>query len=333
MKNKNKDDCIADSLYWPAMPRSMVMQYPDSNNPNHQNGRPKNPYQGYDDHHDSEQQPHTVQPYCVPVPQQDQYHLHDAAVYSMWMHFVDFCLANASPSSSADSAMCYAAVDVAVNPYSRSKRLPVFRTLCRGSHLSHPQSLMPVSAAQAPVEHREMRDPRSREICPPARKPQFSPQNAPMPAPAAPFASSLAPSAFGWTSAPQAGIALDSEPVTASTSMAPLDTAASILTRTPPSPAVLVRRQSASSPVSIIDANALEFDFASDLDGFIDAEDLSDGENCGGLGGLGGLLGASSVPVPAAPTGGVSPLPAFRLQKQNLPQNLVPPMMLQSMMF
>jgi len=127
LKNKNKDDCIADSLYWPAMPRSMVMQYPEHGDKN----RPKNPYQPFE-----EEQPHSVQPYCVPVPQQDQYHLHDAAVYSMWMHFVDFCLANASPCHHPDTAMCYAAVDVAVNPYTRSNRLSIFRTLCNGQSAS-----------------------------------------------------------------------------------------------------------------------------------------------------------------------------------------------------
>lgn len=321
LKNKNKDDCIADSLYWPAMPRTMVMQYPD-NGPN-QNGRPKNPYQqGYEDHHESEQQPHTVQPYCVPVPQQDQYHLHDAAVYSMWMHFVDFCLANASPSSSADSAMCYAAVDVAVNPYSRSKRLPVFRTLCRGSQSSHP-TLAP------PVDTRDVRDLRREVGPPPSKQLQFSPQTAPMQAPIAPISAPLlAPSRAiappATAVAPVSALLLDVNPAAEDSF-----NASALLARTPPSPAALVRRQSTTSPVSIIDADALEFD---DFD-YVDVEDLcdaNDNDDCGLSAGLAALLGGAPA-APAPPAGGVSPLPAYRLQKQNLPQNLVSPMLLQGL--
>jgi hypothetical protein len=123
LKSKNKDDCVADSLYWPAMPRSMVMKVAENSN----TYNPQTQQQ--------EQQPHTVQPYCVPVPQQDEYHLHDCAVHSMWMHFVDFCQATASSdadntsSLNSEASMCYAAVNVKTNPYTRSDRLPVFRYL------------------------------------------------------------------------------------------------------------------------------------------------------------------------------------------------------------
>ena len=311
LKNKNKDDCIADSLYWPAMPRSMVMQYPE-NEHNH--------------HHQEDAQPHTVQPYCVPVPQQDQYRLHDAAVYSMWMHFVDFCLATASPSATADSAMCYAAVDVATNPYARSKRLPVFRTLCRSQHVpplpnvredlqyrrgEYKQGL-PTSYQQPPQvpltysnqnnnNHVQFQSGLSAPVPPPA------PVLAGYAAPAARAAAPLQAVLFGASAGARTGSSLLNEP---------LMTVSSVL-RSPASPAPLVRRQSASSPVSITEAGALEYDTLNG--GFDDAEDLVDvldlnDDNCGlGLNlGLGGDF-ASSLP-----------------KQQNLAQIGISPMLLQS---
>jgi len=304
LKNKNKDDCIADSLYWPAMPRSMVMQYPE--NEHH--------------HHQEEAQPHTVQPYCVPVPQQDQYHLHDAAVYSMWMHFVDFCLATASPSATADSAMCYAAVDVATNPYARSKRLPVFRSLCRGSHVT------PLPSGREDFNHR-----RAEYGLPPSYQQQQAQvplaytqqqqygQPAPTavsmsmaPAPVPVKAPSPVPSLFG-TSVLAAPASLLSAPASAPVPVPAARPA------NPASPAMLVRRQSASSPVSITDANAIEYDFSDglglegltvDADELVDALDLDD-RNCG-LGLLGSEFSASSA-------------------KQSLPQVNISPLLLQSM--
>ncbi len=307
MKNKNKDDCIADSLYWPAMPRSMVMQYPE-NEHNH--------------HHQEDAQPHTVQPYCVPVPQQDQYRLHDAAVYSMWMHFVDFCLATASPCATADSAMCYAAVDVATNPYARSKRLPVFRTLCRSQHVP------PLPNAREDLQFRRGEYGNGLPVSyqqPPQVPLTYSNQNnnnhvqfqsglsaaAPVPPPAPVLAGYAAPAAraaaplqaalFGANASTRTGSSLLNEP---------LMTVSSVL-RSPASPAPLVRRQSASSPVSITDASALEYDALNDdAEELVDVLDLND-DNCGlGLNlGLGGDFAAS-------------------LPKQ---QSLISPMLLQSM--
>lgn len=101
-----------DALFWPVMPYPMVAAKLDTN-----------------------RQPHVIQPYSVPLPQADQYRRHDTAVYSMWMHFVDFCLANSdgSGASYADSWACFSAPDVAVNSYTQLPRLEVFRTLCRSN--------------------------------------------------------------------------------------------------------------------------------------------------------------------------------------------------------
>lgn len=314
LKNKNKDDCIADSLYWPAMPRSMVMQYPE-NEHNH--------------HHQDEAQPHTVQPYCVPVPQQDQYRLHDAAVYSMWMHFVDFCLATASPSATADSAMCYAAVDVATNPYARSKRLPVFRTLCRGQHVA------PLPSTREDLQYRRSEYgqglPASYQQPPQVPLTYSNNQNnnqlqfqsglsavsAPVP-PAAPVLAAYSAPAAVRAPAVQASLFGSSAGLRGASSLLnePLMTVSSVL-RSPASPAPLVRRQSASSPVSITDASALEYDTLNngfeDGEELVDALDLDD-NNCGlGLNlGLGGDFASS-------------------LQKQNLAQISISPMLLQSM--
>lgn len=101
-----------DALFWPIMPVSMVSAKLDMN-----------------------RQPHVIQPYSVPMPQRDLYHRHDAAVYSMWMHFVDFCMANAESTSavahpgSADAATCYSAPDSTLNGYTEEPRLHVFRFL------------------------------------------------------------------------------------------------------------------------------------------------------------------------------------------------------------
>ena len=40
---------------------------------------------------DNNNQPHVIQRYHVPSPQNNQYRRHDEAVYSMWMHFVIYC--------------------------------------------------------------------------------------------------------------------------------------------------------------------------------------------------------------------------------------------------
>lgn len=109
-RRKNKDDVVIDSLFWPVMPFSMVSVKQDSN-----------------------QQPHVIQSYCVPLPQYDQYHLHDTAVYSMWMHFVDFCIANSESTivavRNADMWPCFTAPDNLINTYSNKERLKVFQVL------------------------------------------------------------------------------------------------------------------------------------------------------------------------------------------------------------
>ena len=111
-RRKNKDDTLLDAIFWPIMPYPMVAQKMDTS-----------------------RQPHVIQPYVVPVPQNDVYRKHDEAVYSMWMHFVDFCVANTDSNTvhPSDKAPVFAAPDVAINAYTKKARLPIFRQLSASS--------------------------------------------------------------------------------------------------------------------------------------------------------------------------------------------------------
>ena len=61
--------------------------------------RPVLPFHEVNYRLDSNHQPHVIQRYGVPCPQNNQYRRHDEAVYSMWMHFVTFCSMESTPSS------------------------------------------------------------------------------------------------------------------------------------------------------------------------------------------------------------------------------------------
>jgi hypothetical protein len=112
-RRKNEEDSVVDSLFWPVMPYNAVAGKMDSN-----------------------RQPHVIQPYTVPPPQSDQFYRHDQAVYSMWMHFVDYCSACNSKSEMLVSkyveTACFQAPDQPYNAYTKQARLPVFRTLSQG---------------------------------------------------------------------------------------------------------------------------------------------------------------------------------------------------------
>jgi hypothetical protein len=112
-RRKNKEDMVLDSLFWPIMPYQVVASKLDTN-----------------------RQPHVIQSYNVPPPQDDQFHRHDLAVYSIWMHFVDFCLANSESTNFPypDAAPCFSAPDFPVNSYTKLPRLPVFRVLSSDKH-------------------------------------------------------------------------------------------------------------------------------------------------------------------------------------------------------
>jgi hypothetical protein len=129
-RRKNKDDIVLDSLFWPIMPYNAVAQKLDNN-----------------------RQPHVIQPYNVPSPQSDQFRRHDEAVYSMWMHFVDFCLATGESTHVPypDLAPCFAAPDLPINAYSQLPRLSVFRVLSAANN----QPIMKEDILSANMEYKE----------------------------------------------------------------------------------------------------------------------------------------------------------------------------------
>lgn len=102
-RKKNKEDSTSDSLFWPVMPQSKVNSRLDGN-----------------------QQPHVVQEYSVPVPRQDQYEKHDRALYSLWMHFVDFCISNSVVGELSEHLKCVLSSEVLVNMQTKAPRLNVF---------------------------------------------------------------------------------------------------------------------------------------------------------------------------------------------------------------
>jgi hypothetical protein len=71
------------------------------------------------------------------VPQNDQYRLHDQALYSLWNHSVEFCranskmqhkMANAGPILE-DASTVFTPRDVPINAFTHCQRLPVFQLL------------------------------------------------------------------------------------------------------------------------------------------------------------------------------------------------------------
>lgn len=139
-RRKNKEDVVLDALFWPVMPYSMVAAKLDMN-----------------------RQPHVIQSYSVPLPQPDQYRKHDTAVYSMWMHFVDFCLANSESSGlrDADASPCFSAPDKPYNSYTEEQRLKFFQFLssCNGRPVSRDELIRATSTGvQIPARHQAFFD-------------------------------------------------------------------------------------------------------------------------------------------------------------------------------
>ena len=95
-------------------------------------------------------QPSVFQQYNVPAPRDDEYVNHDTAIYSLWMHFKDFCQAS-QMSDSTDSTDGAASVQQSretksqialtcenpeFNIHTNRPRSPVFRMLTNGLSLT-----------------------------------------------------------------------------------------------------------------------------------------------------------------------------------------------------
>ena len=111
-RRKNKEDIVLDGLFWPIMPLHLVNRYLE-----HKSNKPN-----------------AFQEYNVPYPQNDQYKHHDESIYSIWMHFVTFCLHLQKTSSNLQkySFVNKVIANEPVNYFSRRKRLNVFVELSKG---------------------------------------------------------------------------------------------------------------------------------------------------------------------------------------------------------
>ena len=117
---------------------------------------------------DSFRLPHVIQRYGVPIPQDDQYRRHDQAVYSMWMHFVTYCsLDNESegdvvtcipqsprqPPDKVDSKALFLDEASQVNPFVRTSRLSVFKTMALSLSAGVPSSSRSLTLTPSKSKH------------------------------------------------------------------------------------------------------------------------------------------------------------------------------------
>lgn len=107
-RRRNKCDAVYDAFFWPPAEGISADSPPSSSRVE----------------------------YSIPAPRAEDdayFQAHDRGIYSLWMHFVDFCLvcqeiADDLPPG-VDAARCYVARDTFLNQYTQQPRLPVFRAL------------------------------------------------------------------------------------------------------------------------------------------------------------------------------------------------------------
>jgi hypothetical protein len=111
IRSKTREEKTTDSLFWPVMTLEQITMCVDTYN-----------------------QPNAVQEYMVPPILCNK---HDEAVYSLWMHFVEFCQRTriAERSSRPRKMMLlitdYDACEI-INKYTNKKRLSIFIELSLG---------------------------------------------------------------------------------------------------------------------------------------------------------------------------------------------------------
>ena len=106
-RKKNSEDSILDSFFWPTMPIHEVRKKLDAS-----------------------RQPHVIQNYHVPGAEswnKPDGFIHDSAIYSMWMHFTEFCSTSNHGSYDKNSASFQA--NKPYNKYTNRKRLGIFVNL------------------------------------------------------------------------------------------------------------------------------------------------------------------------------------------------------------
>jgi len=101
---------------------------------------------------------HNFRSYSVAAPKKDQYQLHDRSLYSLWMHYVEFCRMTAKCHKS-NNAPKMASQDLPINIFSQRKRLSVFQLLSASGGKPVPREVIqatvngsfpPVAADSAP---------------------------------------------------------------------------------------------------------------------------------------------------------------------------------------
>jgi hypothetical protein len=127
-RRKNREDTAQDSLFWPVMPATILSQRLDGSG-----------------------QPQVVQPYIVPPASSEAHRRHDDAVYSLWMHFVDYCSTQARQKPVPDTS------NQVMNPYTHRQRLPIFRalSLSNGKSISALAPLPPQQSSSRTIEKLE----------------------------------------------------------------------------------------------------------------------------------------------------------------------------------
>lgn len=83
--------------------------------------------------HDRTKPPIVVQPYHVPEPKKDKYYRHDAAIYSLWNYFAEFCLQTYEGKTESPTAMNIEILSR--NRFTGRLRLRVFIELAHGDIL------------------------------------------------------------------------------------------------------------------------------------------------------------------------------------------------------
>lgn len=139
-RKKNKDDVATDAWFWPVMPDGELQV-------------------------DHAYQPIVNQYYVVPVPHFEQCSFHNRSVYSIWMHFVEYCIDSSArssertnllmihgqhqifchPSEVADFRAGRRKAPSVVNMYSGQKRLETF------IHLSNGAAFLPPDSENTPI--------------------------------------------------------------------------------------------------------------------------------------------------------------------------------------
>jgi len=107
---KNKEDTVVDSFFWPLAASADAL--------NGQLALQQN-----------KKSDHNFRPYSIPPPKNDQFRMHDQALYSIWMHYVEFCRVAAKEQKSYGTTPKLTPQDLPINVFTQTARLPVFQLL------------------------------------------------------------------------------------------------------------------------------------------------------------------------------------------------------------